>query len=141
MQQLGTDEAPPLSLCGHVTRRSSARMHHGAPVTGRWTLSCFLLFSLSFPSRPLSLNLSFSLPSNFLTGDNALFFLQGSPLQSCKAHSFLRKSTWSLPRISAACESHPLAIGSTVPHSKERLGNPSLWKSWFGGKLLQTTVP
>ena len=25
-----------------------------------------------------------------------------------------------------------------VPYSKERLRHPNLWKSWFGGELLQT---
>lgn len=109
-------------LCMEALWHPYQSPYHPTPVMRGWTLGCFFLFPLCFLSPPLSLNLSFSLPTPlpFWLGISHSFASPGfSVAQPCRAHCFLRVSVWSVPRISAAWDSHSLAEGSTVPHSEE----------------------
>ena len=86
-----------------------------------WVLKCAVSKSQNL-TNSLSLNLSFSLPTPLLfwLGISHSFASPGfSVAQPCRAHCFLRVSMWSVPRISAAWDSHSLAQGSTGPHSEE----------------------
>lgn len=139
----GHPGSPFHSLCDH----SSVWIPHcGVPLCGcnaapqsgagtQWLLCVFFLLPSAQP--PISRSRS---PLTFWLGISPSFASPGSPWLSHVKHAFF--SEYTAPAQNQCCLRFTSpAIESTVALSKESLGNPNVWKSWFGDELLQASVP